>query len=124
MWSDCADHLVCNRLPNNKMYSRGGYTLEKIFVDDVDDLIFTGSTTMFTHSASIRVNNNYLTQCAVYECDNLTKYKIAMNKKDITQPNLDQYADGLGKLQTKVIMLGGNEVRTLYYRLADSYQAR
>jgi|TARA_B110000977_G_scaffold43147_1_gene58509 dolichol-phosphate mannosyltransferase len=49
---------------------------------------------------------------------------VAMNKKDITQPNLDQYADGLGKLQTKVIMLGGNEVRTLYYRLADSYQAR
>lgn len=57
-------------------------TLDKIFVDDVDDLIFTGSTTMFTHSASIRVNNNYETKCAVYECDNLTKYKIAMNTKD------------------------------------------
>ena len=34
-------------------------TLEKLVVDEVDGLIFTGSITMSTHSASVRVITGY-----------------------------------------------------------------
>ena len=49
---------------------------------------------------------------------------VSMNLKDITKPHLNEYVSNLGELQSKVIMMGENEVRTLYYRLADNYQPK
>ena len=49
---------------------------------------------------------------------------ISMNRQDITRPHLYEYVSGLGELQSKVVMMDENEVRTLYYRVADSYQPK
>ena len=49
---------------------------------------------------------------------------ISMNRQDITKPHLYEYVSGLGELQSRVIMMDENEVRILYYRVADSYQPK
>lgn len=46
---------------------------------------------------------------------------IAMSHKDIKQSHLNEYVADLGEIQSKVIMMGENEVRTVYYRLASAY---
>ena len=52
-------------------------------VDEVDDLIFDRHcVTMSTHDNSVRNAQDYSTRCNVYSCDNLTKYKISMNRTD------------------------------------------
>ena len=56
--------------------------VERLFVDEVDDLIFENSVTMSTHDNSVRNAKDYYNSCNVYECDNLTKYKIAINQTD------------------------------------------
>ena len=48
----------------------------------MNDLIFTGSTQMFTHPASVRVIRDHEDKCRGYKCDNLIKYKIAINDID------------------------------------------
>ena len=56
--------------------------LERLVVDKVDELIFTGSTTMSTHSAFVQLIKDYDNKCRVYKYDNLTKYKISINETD------------------------------------------
>ena len=57
--------------------------VERLFVDEVDDLIFDYQcVTMSTHDNAVRNAQDYSTRCNVYSCDNLTKYKIAINQTD------------------------------------------
>ena len=57
--------------------------VERLLVDEVDDLLFDRKcVTMSTHDNSVRNAKDYYNSCNVYECDNLTKYKTAINKTD------------------------------------------
>ena len=56
--------------------------LERLVVNEVVELIFEGRIPIFIHDASVWVITDYENKCNVYECDNLTKYKIAIDKTD------------------------------------------